>query len=149
MFLAQEFFTDFHYFAFFETLMLNYSATNAFLYKLGSIGIKMDSNDLQKLEKVLKADDEYISTITNNQELDISWSDEIGLFKNRRKKNITVSEIINFFKSLRLINLSIREIDSNFNSFQHLKELNLSGNLLSKVDNIPQPVEILDINANR
>ena len=109
----------------------------------------MDSKDLQKLEKVLKADDEYISTITNNQELDISWSDEIGLFKNLKKKNITVSEIINFFKSLRLINLSIREIDSNFNSFLHLKELNLSGNLLSKVDNIPQTVEILDLNANR
>lgn len=67
----------------------------------------------------------------------------------KKNRTIKLGEIFSLFKSLRLVNMSIREIDANFNSFQHLRELNLSGNLLLKVDNIPSTVEILDLNANR
>ena len=79
---------------------------------------------------------------------DISWSDEINLIKNSNNLKLSMSELLNIFKSLRLVNLSIKEIDSNFICFNSLVELNLTGNLLNAIENIPSGVEILDLNAN-
>jgi hypothetical protein len=119
--------------------MLTRGATSAFLDKLDqSVGIKV--SDLSKDTK-FKLDSRY-----SFSEKDNSWTDDLTLLL--KAKTITVTEIFSHFTTLRLVNLGIREIDVNFLAFQHLKELNLSGNLLSSIDNIPNQVEILDLNAN-
>eukprot|EP00842_Homolaphlyctis_polyrhiza_P003790 jgi/Hompol1/4411/HPOL_003656-RA len=53
-----------------------------------------------------------------------------------------------YFRTMRLHGCKINQIDSELVKFVHLKELSLTGNLINQIQNIPESVEILHLNAN-
>ena len=55
----------------------------------------------------------------------------------------------NYFKTLRLVNQGIEFIDELLLEFKNLEDLSLTGNLLQKIEYIPQTIQILHLNANK
>ena len=83
----------------------------------------------------------------------LDWSDEapalVEMFSSEYQDGIVSHECATFgflygyFKSLRLKNLRVDRIDPAFSSFVALQELNLSGNNISIIENIPPNVNVI------
>ncbi|KAJ3101701.1 Leucine-rich repeat-containing protein 43 [Phlyctochytrium planicorne] len=56
--------------------------------------------------------------------------------------------LYDYFETLRLVNLGIGAIDPATLKFKNIKELSLTGNLISQIANLPEELQILHVNAN-
>ncbi|KAL5035344.1 hypothetical protein BDV3_005292 [Batrachochytrium dendrobatidis] len=92
---------------------------------------------------------------------DFSWSDEALALKEQflthiRKQDhskpdsqFSLAYINKHFKTLRLHGQGIKVMDASLSKFICLEELSLTGNLISTVQNIPESVKVLHLNANK
>jgi hypothetical protein len=57
--------------------------------------------------------------------------------------------LVEFFQQLELVNLGIGHLDRKMRRFVHLRELNLVGNELTVISNLPEGLEVLSLQSNR
>ncbi|KAJ1343896.1 hypothetical protein BSLG_001557 [Batrachochytrium salamandrivorans] len=112
----------------------------------------------------------HVAQLDPWKDSDFSWSDEAQSLKNlflkslcqtqhndpqKLKSNsslpsvLTLDFIHKHFETLRLHGQGITHIDAGLSKFVHLKELSLTGNLISVVEHIPTSMVMLHLNANK